>query len=350
MTPARQRAKTILVADDDRTGRRVLSQMLRNDGFRVLEAPGGEKCLFLAMEKHIDGFLMDINMPGLSGVDLCRRLRTMDRYRGTPIICVTADEEESTLARAFDAGADDFITKPVKGVTLRARLNAHLQKNDYLIETQRVRDNLNRYISTRTQMVVEAYSATGTLPAPEECDVTVMFSDFRGFTELSQAMAPAHLFDELSRQLGMQVDTVYRNGGYIDKFGGDGIMAVFDGDEQAWKACRCALDIMDVTRREASRVDHEPLRLGIGIHAGKGLVGNIGSDEHLDYTVIGETVNLAARLCGVAEPMSIVVSDRMVELTREHSTLVFTAPRRTQIRGIRDEVAVYTLESDQGDP
>ena len=296
----RSSTKTILIADDDRTGRMVLTQMLRNEGFRVIEADRGEKCLFLAMEKHVDGFLMDINMPGLNGVELCRRLRKIDRYRVTPIICVTADDEESTLAQAFDASADDFITKPVKLAALRARLTAHLQKNDYLCETQRVRDNLSRYISTRTQMMVEAYSVTGILPAPEEYDVTVMFSDFRGFTELSQAIEPNILFDELSRQLGMQVDTVYHNGGYIDKFGGDGIMAVFDGDDQAWKACNCALDIMDVTRREASTTDHEPLRLGIGIHAGKTLVGNIGSDEHLDYSVIGETVNLAARLCGVA--------------------------------------------------
>ena len=110
-----------------------------------------------------------------------------------------------------------------------------------------------------------------------------------------------------------------------------------------------ALDIMDVTRREAGAAGHEPLRLGIGIHAGKTLIGNIGSEEHLDYSVIGVTVNLAARLCGVAQPMSIVVSERIEERGRAHSTLAFTDPQKTQIRGICDEVNVYTLQRGDAD-
>jgi adenylate cyclase len=331
-------AKTIMVADDDRTARTVLTQMVRNEGYRA------EKCLFQAMEQDIDGFLIDINMPGLSGVDLCHRLRSIERYRVVPIICVTADDKESKLADAFNAGADDFITKPVNAVVLRARLMAQLQKMDYLSEMQRVRDYLNRYVSRRTQTMVEAYSITGVLPAPELQHLTVLFSDFRRFTEISQSMEPTKLFNELSRHLGMQVDSVYRNGDYIDKFAGDGIMAVFDSEGQTEKACRCALEIVRASRPVGGG-ETDALQLGIGIHAGTALVGNIGSEEHLDYSVIGETVNLAARLCGVAQPMSVVVSSVIVEAVGDDSGFNVTGGQDVKIRGIKDNVTVYNLEA-----
>jgi adenylate cyclase len=336
-------AKTILVADDDRTVRAVLTRILEAEGFKVLQAERGEKCLFLSMEKPIDGFLIDLNMPGLDGVEVCRRIRSLERHKLTPIICVTGNSDDNSVSRAFAAGADDFIAKPVNPTTLHARLSGHLQKMDYMKEMERVRKNLNRYISRRTQTMVEAYSITGILPLPEPQDVCVMFSDVRGFTQLSQELEPTILFDVLSNHLGMQVDSVYRHGGYIDKFAGDGIMAVFDSDRRVAESCRCALEIMEATQSRAMSDDGRVLELGIGIHCGTALVGNIGSDNHLDYSVIGETVNLAARLCGFAEPLSIVVSESVVDSARMESDFFFTAPCEVKVRGFRDAVIVYNV-------
>lgn len=340
----RDATKTILVADDDRTARTVLARILESDGFKVVQAERGEKCLFLSMEKAIDGFLVDLNMPGLDGVELCRRIRSLERHKLTPIICVTGYDDDTAVSRAFAAGADDFIAKPVNPTTLRARLSGHLQKMDYMKEMERVRKNLNRYISRRTQTMVEAYSITGILPMPEQHDVCVVFSDVRGFTQLSQELEPTTLFNVLSRHLGMQVDCVYRYGGYIDKFAGDGIMAVFDSERRVAEACRCALEIIDTTQSESLGRIERKLELGIGIHAGSALVGNIGSDKHLDYSVIGETVNLAARLCGCAEPMSIVVSRDIVDRAHTEPDLAFTAPCEVKVRGVRDPVTVYNVE------
>ncbi len=335
--------KVVLVTDDDRTVRTVISKMLQADGYRVLEAERGEKCLFLSMEKHIDAFLVDLNLPGLDGAELCRRIRAIERYRFTPIICITVAEEEFAVGRAFEAGADDFITKPVNPQTLKARLGGRIQKTDYMREMERIRTNLSRYISRRTQTMVEAYSITGLLPTPEEQDVCVLFSDVRGFTQLSQDLDPNTLFNILSTQLGMQVDCVYRHGGYIDKFAGDGIMAVFDSDERVTEACECALEIMDITRSKSYVDGSCTLQLGVGIHSGKALIGNIGSDRHLDYSVIGETVNLAARLCGCAEPMSIVVSDEVRKTAGERGSLLFTAPCQVNIRGLKQPITVYNV-------
>ncbi len=336
--------KTVLITDDDRTVRTVLTRMLQADGYRVVEAERGEKCLFLSMEKPIDAFLIDLNLPGLDGTELCRRIRAFDRYRFTPIICITAVEEELAVARAFEAGADDFITKPINPHTLKVRLGGRLQKTATLREQERVRANLSRYVSHRTQTLVEAYSITGLLPTPEAQEVCVLFSDVRGFTQLSEDIEPNTLFNTLSTQLGMQVDCIYRHGGYLDKFASDGIMAIFDSDERVVEACECALEIMQITRSKSLFDSTRALQLGIGIHSGMALIGNIGSDQHLDYSVIGETVNLAARLCGCAGPMSIVVSEEVRREAFKHPRLLFTVPRQVSIRGLKHPMTIYSVQ------
>ncbi len=334
-------AKTVLVVDDDRLTRTVIERILLADGYRVEQADHGQKCLFLSLQRDIDAFLLDLSMPGMNGVEVCRRLRAMERYRLTPIIIVTANDDPARLREVFDAGADDYIIKPVGTVTLQARLKGHLQKMDFFHEMKRIRENLNRYISTRTQSMVEAYSVTGVLPAPEEVEVCVVFTDVRGFTALSQELEATILFHKLSRHLGMQVDCVYRHGGYIDKFGGDGLMAVFDSPDRARRACHCALEILGLTRMDQAGANAPRMEVGIGVHMGPVLIGNIGSEDHLDYSAIGTTVNLAARLCGCAGPMSIVVSDRVVEAAREDAGLGFTARRQVNVRGIREPVTVF---------
>lgn len=334
---------TILVADDDATTRTVLSKMLENDGYRVITADRGEKCLFLALEKHIDGFLIDIKMPGLSGIEICRRLRGHERYKVTPIIFITSMDEASNMKEVFEAGATDFLTKPANQIILNTRLRSHLQKVDFYLENERMRRYANRYISTRTQRMVEAYSITGTLPSPERHDVCVMFTDIRGFTSLTHEVELEELFEGLSRHLGMQVETVYEHGGYIDKFGGDGLMAVFDGDDMAVQSCLAALKIIDISQQFMRIAGKHTLSVGIGIHYGQVLIGNIGSAEHLDYSAIGEAVNLASRLCQNAEPMHINISADLVEMAKGHDELRFTAPTPLKIKGLEEPMPVYQL-------
>ena len=337
-------AKTILIADDDSSSRGSLASLLEAEGYRVVQAERGEKCLFLSMEKSIDAFLIDLDMPGLDGADLCRRLRAMERHKLSPIICLTDSDDDFAVNRAFSCGADDFVNKPINATILKARLSGHLQKLDYMQEMDRIRTNLNRYISRRTQTMVAAYSITGVLPTPEEQDLCVLFSDVRGFTQMSQELEATSLFNVLSNHLGMQVDCVYRYGGYIDKFAGDGIMAVFDSVDRVTEACACALEIIEQTKNGNGNADGQSLELGIGIHAGTALVGNIGSDKHLDYSVIGETVNLAARLCGCAEPMSIVVSERIVGIAQHFREFHFGQPWTVSVRGVRNPISVYNLK------
>jgi class 3 adenylate cyclase len=338
-----KRKYSVLVADDDATTRSVLSKILENAGYKVYLAERGEKCLFLALEKRIDALLIDIHMPGLTGIEICGRLRSIESYKIAPIIFITSENEFSMLNEAFEVGATDFITKPVNQVVLTARLRSHLQKVDYFHELEQIRNYSYRYISPRTRRMVEAYSTTGLRPVPELHDVCIMFTDIRGFTNLSQEIPLEVMFEGLSEHLGMQVEKVYKYHGYIDKFGGDGLMAIFDGDDMAVQACHCALDIIDSSSKFLKIADKHDLPVGIGINYGQVMIGNIGSAEHLDYSAIGETVNIAARLCGHASPLQINVSEEVLKFARIDPGLKFSSPAMVELKGIDHPVPVYEL-------
>ena len=345
MANDKSRKKTVVVADDDRTIRTLLAKMLDTEDFRVEQADRGEKCLFLALEKPVDAFLIDVKMPGLSGIELCRRLRSMERYRMAPIMFITSEETIESLSEGFAAGGTDLILKPVNPVVLHARLNAHLERVSYFNEMERARDYLKRYISSRTQLIVEAYSVTGVVPMPEHSEVCVMFSDVRGFTNLSRVISIDELFGNLSRLLGMQVDMVHRHHGYIDKFGGDGIMAIFDREDMVENACRCALEILAQARSMQQQDLGPVLPLGLGIARGEVMIGNIGSPEHLDYSAIGETVNLAARLCGHAKAGQVLVSSSVHEVLENDPEFNFGRSMAVDIKGFTDPVTVHTLRA-----
>ena len=335
--------KTVLVVDDTAVMRMLVTDILGSVGVRIIEAGSGERALQIARDNAVDAFLLDVRMGDMNGIELCRQLRSMDAYRNAPIIFVTAVDQREVLQWAVEAGADDFIQKPLHAMVLRRRLANLLQKAASIRQAELMSLSLQRYVSPRTGEIAKAYAATGSLPAPHRQELCVLFSDARGFTEMSQELEPEPLFEMLSEEITAQVDLVYRHGGFIDKFSGDGIMAVFDAEDMARKCCRCALDILDRSRELAVRKGPYAIRLGIGIHQGFAMVGNLGSSEHLDYTIIGKTVNLAARLCGLAN-QSIVVSQAVRTAVANTTEFVFQSERPATIRGFRDPVTVYELQ------
>ena len=332
---------TIGIIADDPSIRELLTSFLEAEDHRVITATTCNNALAIAREHRIDAFLMDIEIDGDRGIELCRSIRAIDAHQHTPIICITGQDYPDILLSAFDAGADDFIGKPINLVSLLARLKSQLQKNDYYHKLERARQMLRRYLSPRVADLAEEYSEDGNIPAPEERQVAIFFTDIRGFTALSESMDSGRLFASLSGHLSRQVELVYKHGGYVDKFNGDGIMAVFDGDGMVEKCCRCALAIME----EASgrNPDDDVLPTGIGIHAGNVMIGNIGSPEHLDYSIIGPTVNLAARLCGFAQPDTIIVSNAVREAARSSHDLSFLDQREVHIRGVSEKVQIFRL-------
>jgi len=336
------KGKTVLLVDDTAVSRVLGADILTTSEMKVLEADSGEQALQQAQQHAIDAFLLDIRLPDMNGIELCRALRAIPRYRDTPIIFVTAMDQREVLQWALEAGADDFIQKPLHAMVLRKRLGNLLQKSTYLREAELMNLSLQRYVSPRTEKMARDFAVTGTLPAPRRQDVCILFSDARGFTEMSQELEPEAVFEILSDRLAAQVELVYRQGGYVDKYSGDGIMAVFDGEDMARNCCRCALDILDSARELSGGKGTRAIELGLGIHRGYAMVGNLGSEKHFDYTVVGKTVNLAARLCGLAR-QSIVVSKAVHDAAARDAEFSFSSERPAQVRGFRDPVTVYDL-------
>jgi len=330
------KGKTVLVVDDTAVSRMLGADILTTSEVIVVEAETGEQALKLAREKPVDAFLLDIRLPDMNGIELCRSLRSMARYRDAPIIFVTAIDQREVLQWAVEAGADDFIQKPLHAMVLRKRLGNLLAKADYLRQVESMTLSLRRHVSPRTEEIAQVFANTGKLPAPRQQEVCVLFSDVRGLLEMGQDLAPELLFEFLSKRLASQAELVYKHGGYIDKYAGDGIMAVFDKGDMALKSCKCALEILD-------RAADSPGAIGLGIHMGPAMIGNLGTSRHLDYAVVGSTVNLAARLCGLAK-RSVVVSKAVRDAVGDDAGYEFLSQRTAKIRGFSDPVTVYDLQ------
>jgi class 3 adenylate cyclase len=330
--------RTILIADDDANARSFLFSVLEREGYDVVYAESGEGALALISDRQIDGVFVDIEHMGL-----CHALRGMPKHQNTPIIFLSDRSDDDAIEAAFAVGGDDFISKPASAAAIRARLKTRLQRAEYSQRLERLRDGLKQYLSKKTLEVVENLSPEDAAPPPQEQDLAICFTDMRGFTAFSEDAEPNHLFSFVSTLLADQVHIVHEFGGYVDKFGGDGVMAIFEGPNRVLQSCLCALSILESARLKDSDLPDEMRRFGIGIHTGRAVIGNIGSPEHLDYSAIGNTVNLAARLCGQAQAMSIAVSKAVRDAAAADSRLNFHSKREVVIRGIKDPVTVYTL-------
>ncbi len=337
------KGRTVLVVDDTAVARMLAADILKTAGMTILEADSGEEAIQRAGGTAIDAFLLDIRLPDMNGIELCRALRSMEAHKTAPIVFVTAVDQREILQWAVEAGADDFIQKPLHAMVLRRRLSNLLEKAAYLRQVESMSLSLRRYVSPRTQEIARLHATTRTLPAPSRLEACILFSDARGFTEMTQELEPESVFEVLNGHLAAQVDLVYRHGGYIDKYSGDGIMAVFDGEGMARKCCLCALDILERSKDLAGVTGPGAIRFGIGIHQGYAMIGNLGSSEHLDYTIVGKAVNLAARLCGLAN-QSIVVSNAVRDAVGPAPELGFESERPAAVRGFKDPVTVYDLQ------
>jgi adenylate cyclase len=336
-------AKTILVVDDDEQVRKFIGKIVTNSGLALIETDTAANALSLATTTHVDGFVLDVNLGDGNGIVLCRQLRTLDAHRKSPIIMLTGSEEVSIAEAAFEAGCDDFVAKPVVPSLLRARLKIHLERVSHLKELETMRSLLGQYVSPRMRQVLSKSLMSGGTVLPEKQNVVICFTDVRDFTSLSEEFELDLLFSILSAHMATQEELIYQYGGYVDKFGGDGIMAIFDGDDMARRSCMCALAILDRAQDSADPLIRRIWRVGIGLHTGRVILGNFGSAAHLDYTVIGKPVNIAARLCGYASPMSVIVSDDLRRLVSDTTGLHFHSHSSANIRGLKEPMTIFGL-------
>jgi adenylate cyclase len=223
----------------------------------------------------------------------------------------------------------------------------------YVFEERRrgqIHDLFSRYVSPEiAQKIVESYDQGKLQLGGEERELTVLFADIRGFTPLSEGLAPAEVVALLNVFLEEMSTIVMKNGGAINKYIGDNIMAFWNAPypqpDHAWMAVQAGLGMLEAVRRlNASGRFVTPVQFGIGINTGLVVVGNVGSRQRLEYTPIGDTVNTASRLCGVAPGGACFVGKGTYEIVKDRITPVQV--HRMMLKGKHEPVEIYELRPD----
>ncbi len=302
LPPSALHGARVLVVEDDPATRRALSRRMTRLGATVREAVDGRSGLAQATAEGPDVIVLDLGLPDLHGVAVCRELRRHPTTARTPVLVLTGHGDVTTQLDALTAGADDFVIKPAHPKVVEARLGNLVRRHRAELENARLVRDLERYLSQAArEQALEPR-------AMERLRATILFSDLRDSTAASFAGEPQAYAEAVRTVLGRQADIIRHWGGYVDKFTGDGMLAVFSDEQGPLQACQAAAEIVRWARVAPRTGIWHPLPIGIGIHEGMVLRGDVGSDNRRDFTVLGPTVNTAARLCGHAGALDVLVS------------------------------------------
>jgi adenylate cyclase len=290
-------AARLLVVDDNKVNRLLLARNLDLMGHRVAMAENGLVALELARREGFDLVLLDIEMPEMDGFEVLSEIRNDLQLRDVPVIVTSSLEGLDNVVRCIELGAEDYLTKPVNPVLLKARIGASLEK-------KRLRDQQKELVRRfAAPEVAQDLQRDGFALGGKRVAASVMFSDIRNFTPLAESQAPEDTIELLNTYYTLMFDAIGSHGGIVSQIAGDGLMAIFGAPvalpghcEAAVQAALEMIELVDLFSREQVREGKPGIRIGIGIASGDMVAGYTGTNERATYTCIGDTVNLASRL------------------------------------------------------
>jgi adenylate cyclase len=308
----------ILAVDDEPANLALLNKLLKHQGYDVLEALDGRAAIAAIAEHAPDLVCLDVMMPGLDGVEVCQRLRRQPEHAGLPILLLTALNRPEDKARGLEAGANDFLSKPFDESELAARLRSLLRTRAL---QNRLAELLGLYVSDSVAAEVLRDPFAVSLGGDRR-HVSTLFADVRGYTAMAEQHPPEQALDLLNHYLTIVSDAVERHGGTVADLLGDGVFAFFGApvthSNDPERAVRAALEMQsEVMLMEIPTMPGVRLQTGIGITSGQVIAGNVGSERRMHYAVVGDSVNVAARLQAAAGPGQILVDDRTQEAVRD---------------------------------
>jgi adenylate cyclase len=360
----------ILVVDDTPANVRLLEQVLLLAGYEVVTAASGEEGLAKVVFAKPDIVLLDVVMPEMSGYEVCRALRANPATALLPVVMVTALDPEAERVKGIDAGADDFLSKPINQPELLARVRSllriralHRQIEDQAAQLaqwnarleQRVAEQmeqlerlarLRRFLSPKVADLIVAGQLDDPL-ATRRKEVTIMFVDLRGFTSFSENAAPEDVLAVLREYHATIGRLVGKHDGTIEHFAGDGVMLIFNDPQPlpdpAFSAVSMAVELRDEVERLSAGWAQLGYNLGCGIGIAQGFatIGTIGFPGRQDYGVVGAVNNLAARLCSKAEAGSVLVSKRVYG--RVESRVVAEPVEALALKGFQSPIPAYSV-------
>jgi PAS domain S-box-containing protein len=225
---------------------------------------------------------------------------------------------------------------------LLSKIGAAMRVKELYDDLGKVMSELSRYVSPPTMEVAEKVATGKEVGTGEIVDITVLFSDIRGFTRFTENMDPAEVFKMLNLYLSVQIKIVEEYHGIIDKLTGDEVMAVFTGPDMAMNALQCGGTIMKTLSNPQFQIGKEWIGVGIGINTGPAYIGSVGSETRKDHTVVGTTVNVAARLCGYAQKFQVILSENTKGLSAG-SGFDCRSVGKVNLKGLRAPIEVFEL-------
>jgi class 3 adenylate cyclase len=335
---------SVLVVDDNPENIDLLGSIL-HQGHKIKVALNGNKALKIAgSENPPDIILLDIEMPGMDGYEVCRRLKADPQTRDIPIIFVTAKSDESDETKGFEIGAVDYITKPFSPPIVQARVKTHLALK---MMRQRVEDAFGRHVHPSVAELI----LSGRLNMDGEMkDATLLFSDLRNFTTFAEQNHPKVVFARINEYYSSMSEIVHRFDGVVLQYVGDEIEAVFGApfpdDHHPDKAVQAALEMRKTLTELNARIrdlGQTQFSHGIGIHSGPVLAGVVGSTERQTYCLVGDTVNVASRVADLCKKLEtdILISHQTFQHLRQNYGLTALPP--TQVKGRSQSLMVYRI-------
>ncbi len=324
----------ILVVDDVPVNVKLLADLLTIKGYAVVTAANGAEAL-VKVEKDRPGLvLLDVMMPGMSGYDVCRKIRENPATAMLPIIMVTALDPTQERVKGIEAGADDFLSKPINQPELLARVKSLLRikvLHDELADwnrtlAQRVEqqlaqldrlERLKRFFSPQLAELIVSGETEDPLKSHRR-EITVVFLDLRGFTAFAETSEPEEVMGVLREYHAVMGRLILAHEGTLERFTGDGMMIFFNDPVPVADAAERAVRMAAAMRGEVDellvrwRKRGYELDFGVGIDQGYATIGAIGFEGRMDYGAIGTVTNMAARLCGEAKPRQILISQRVL--------------------------------------
>lgn len=362
----------ILVADDNPDNIEILRNRLAAHGYDIMTAVDGEEALAVIREALPDLILLDVMMPKLDGIEVCRILKADASLPFIPVVMITAKAATQDVIAALDAGADEYLIKPVDHGALVARVRSMLRIKELTDTVQAQSAKLSEWnatLETRVQeqlqqiesmsrlkrffspQLAEAILSGGTADPllTHRREVVVVFLDLRGFTTFAELSEPEEVMAVLREYHAEMGKLILEYEGTLERFTGDGLMIFFNDPvlipDAAERALRMAIAMRDrVTSLSVGWRKHgHDLALGIGIAQGFATIGAIGFDGRMDYGAVGTVTNMAARLCGEAKGGQILTNRKTLSQF-EHLVEASTVGELT-LKGFAKPVSVFSISS-----
>jgi len=348
----------ILVVDDVADNCDMLSRRLEFFGYSTAIAMDGYQALEWLEANHCDLIMLDIMMPGMSGLEVLVKVRESYDRTQLPVIMATAKNADKDVVEALNLGANDYVIKPLNFQVVQARVTTQLEMkraNDQVRELVKQVEHRNEFIRSvfgryMTEDIAETLldSSKGLDFGGERREITIMLADIRGFSTISSRLEPEKVVSLVNNFLSKMTEVIISYGGTIDEFIGDAILVLFGApkaiDKHAEKAVACALEMQSVMD-EVNAINAESglpeIATGIGINTGDVIVGNIGSEKRAKYGVVGHHVNYAARIESFTEGNQVLISDRTYTMCSD--LLESRGEMTVRPKGFDEDVLIHNI-------